>query len=156
MVGVRVTISDSAWLSVLAADLLPHQPSRRLPIMRLAVRTLTGKGEYTELREGIIWCAVLNVLVIAEIELDIEPDDTIEQIKQRVEEREGIPPSQQRLIFGGKQMHDSKTAKDYGVEAGNILHVSAVNLPVLLRHADQIVISCSWSSLFGEAVFRSR
>lgn len=46
------------------------------------VRTLTGK----------------------EIELDIEPSDTVTRIKERVEEREGIPPVQQRLIYGGKQM----------------------------------------------------
>jgi hypothetical protein len=47
------------------------------------VRTLTGK----------------------EIELDIEPDYKVSKIKERVEEKEGIPPAQQRLIFGGKQMY---------------------------------------------------
>ncbi len=39
-----------------------------------------------------------------EIELDIEQTDKIQRIKERVEEKEGIPPAQQRLIFGGKQM----------------------------------------------------
>ena len=39
-----------------------------------------------------------------EIEIDIEPKDKISRIKERVEEKEGIPPAQQRLIFGGKQM----------------------------------------------------
>jgi hypothetical protein len=48
----------------------------------------------------------------------------ITRIKERVEEKEGIPPSQQRLIFGGKQMHDEKIAKDFGVEGGSVLHVS--------------------------------
>lgn len=47
------------------------------------VRTLTGK----------------------EIELDIEPDYKVSRIKERVEEKEGIPPVQQRLISGGKQMY---------------------------------------------------
>lgn len=47
------------------------------------VRTLTGK----------------------EIELDIEPDYKVSKIKERVEEKEGIPPVQQRLIYGGKQMY---------------------------------------------------
>jgi hypothetical protein len=47
------------------------------------VRTLTGK----------------------EIELDIEADYKVSRIKERVEEKEGIPPVQQRLIFGGKQMY---------------------------------------------------
>lgn len=42
--------------------------------------------------------------VLLEIELDIEQTDKIQRIKERVEEKEGIPPAQQRLIFGGKQM----------------------------------------------------
>ncbi|UZJ55455.1 hypothetical protein CBS101457_004775 [Exobasidium rhododendri] len=69
--------------------------------MLIKVKTLTGK----------------------EIELDIEPTDKITRIKERVEEKEGIPPSQQRLIFGGKQMHDEKFAKDFGVEGGSVLHL---------------------------------
>jgi hypothetical protein len=39
-----------------------------------------------------------------EIEIDIEPTDKVDRIKERVEEKEGIPPQQQRLIFSGKQM----------------------------------------------------
>lgn len=41
---------------------------------------------------------------LPQIEIDIEPNDKITRIKERVEEKEGIPPQQQRLIFGGKQM----------------------------------------------------
>ncbi|CAF3534790.1 unnamed protein product [Rotaria socialis] len=55
--------------------------------MMIKVKTLTGK----------------------EIEVDIDGTDKIERIKERVEEKEGIPPPQQRLIFGGKQMMDDKT-----------------------------------------------
>jgi ubiquitin-like protein Nedd8 len=50
----------------------------------------------------------------------------VSRIKERVEEKEGIPPAQQRLIFGGKQMHDDKTAREFGVEGGSVLHVSDV------------------------------
>jgi len=42
--------------------------------------------------------------LIIQIEIDIEPTDKVERIKERVEEKEGIPPQQQRLIFSGKQM----------------------------------------------------
>uniref|UniRef100_A0A6P7FPQ6 Polyubiquitin isoform X1 n=1 Tax=Diabrotica virgifera virgifera TaxID=50390 RepID=A0A6P7FPQ6_DIAVI len=52
--------------------------------MLIKVKTLTGK----------------------EIEIDIEPTDKVERIKERVEEKEGIPPQQQRLIFSGKQMYE--------------------------------------------------
>ncbi|KAL1991048.1 hypothetical protein VTN49DRAFT_5552 [Thermomyces lanuginosus] len=69
--------------------------------MLIKVRTLTGK----------------------EIELDIEPDYKVSRIKERVEEKEGIPPVQQRLIFGGKQMADDKTAADYNLEGGATLHL---------------------------------
>lgn len=47
----------------------------------------------------------------------------VSRIKERVEEKEGIPPAQQRLIFGGKQMNDDKTAEEYGLEGGNTLHL---------------------------------
>jgi len=69
--------------------------------MLIKVRTLTGK----------------------EIELDIEPDYKVSKIKERVEEKEGIPPVQQRLIFGGKQMNDDKTAEEYNLEGGSTLHL---------------------------------
>ncbi|KAF3941630.1 NEDD8 [Dactylella cylindrospora] len=45
------------------------------------------------------------------------------RIKERVEEKEGIPPAQQRLIYGGKQMADDKTAADYNLEGGATLHL---------------------------------
>ncbi|XP_050221056.1 ubiquitin-NEDD8-like protein RUB2 [Mercurialis annua] len=67
----------------------------------IKVRTLTGK----------------------EIEIDIEPNDSIDRIKERVEEKEGIPPVQQRLIYAGKQLADDKTARDYNIEGGSVLHL---------------------------------
>ncbi|GJJ70309.1 ubiquitin-like protein Nedd8 [Entomortierella parvispora] len=69
--------------------------------MLIKVKTLTGK----------------------EIEIDIEPSDKITRIKERVEEKEGIPPAQQRLIFGGKQMVDDRSATDYNIEGGSVLHL---------------------------------
>lgn len=65
----------------------------------------------------------VKTLTGKEIEIDIEPTDTIERIKERVEEKEGIPPVQQRLIFAGKQMNDEKTAKEYNIEGGSVLHL---------------------------------
>lgn len=69
--------------------------------MLIKVRTLTGK----------------------EIELDVESDNKIERVKEKVEEKEGIPPVQQRLIYGGKQMADDKLVKDYELEPGATLHL---------------------------------
>nr|GEX85109.1 ubiquitin-NEDD8-like protein RUB2 [Tanacetum cinerariifolium] len=58
----------------------------------------------------------VKTLTGKEIEIDIEPTDTIDRIKERVEEKEGIPPVQQRLIYAGKQLADDKTAKEYNIE----------------------------------------
>ena len=69
--------------------------------MQIKVKTLTGKI----------------------IDVDIEPTDSITRVKERVEEKEGIPPPQQRLIFAGRAMADDKTASDYGIKAGSILHL---------------------------------
>lgn len=44
-------------------------------------------------------------------------------MKERVEEKEGIPPVQQRLIFGGRVMADDKTVSDFGLEGGATLHL---------------------------------
>ncbi|RKP34753.1 ubiquitin-like protein, partial [Dimargaris cristalligena] len=57
------------------------------------------------------------------IEIDIEPTDKVTNIKERIEEKEGIPPTQQRLIFGGKQMPDEKTATQLSIEGGSVLHL---------------------------------
>ena len=69
----------------------------------------------------------VKTLTGKEIEVDIELTDTVERIKERVEEKEGIPPVQQRLIFAGKQMNDEKTAKDYNIEGGSVLHLVRSN-----------------------------
>ncbi|KAM0939150.1 putative Ubiquitin-like domain-containing protein [Dioscorea sansibarensis] len=65
----------------------------------------------------------VKTLTGKEIEIDIEPTDSIERIKERVEEKEGIPPVQQRLIYAGKQLADDKTAKEYNIEGGSVLHL---------------------------------
>ena len=65
----------------------------------------------------------VKTLIGKEIEIDIEPTDKVERIKEQVEEKEGIPPPQQRLIFAGKQRNDEKTAQDYKVTGGSVLHL---------------------------------
>ena len=52
----------------------------------------------------VSWINRVRTLTGKEIELDIEPDYKVSRIKEKVEEKEGIPPVQQRLIYGGKQM----------------------------------------------------
>mmetsp|Transcript_16250 Transcript_16250/g.41830 ORF Transcript_16250/g.41830 Transcript_16250/m.41830 type:complete len:80 (+) Transcript_16250:601-840(+) len=65
----------------------------------------------------------VKLLTGGEQEVDVDPKDTIWRIKERVEERAGIDPKQQRLIYGGKQLDDTKCVSDYSIVGGSTLHL---------------------------------